>query len=329
MPWKGFDFQGVFCSAAADKPRQIASPTWARPNCPGDQRPWRSPWIAPRVAAAAPLPLSAARSQTRHVPHPDSPSAAAGQPALETHLNLPWLKPISMSETNVSQYIIVLACSCLPFCFFPHILCRVQAYASVQLLCLWFCSPTKKCYFESYNDNDNIPSMLFALCYNTATSEDSAKGLAESVSCGHVACESRGALMLWISCHPVRSVMCAADSQDVASCRLCVCVPCSVLKYSPAAANLVQDSDLLGQAKTEKRQRPQSILSHLCHLSTAHGSSPMLHVGRLGRAIALDKLIQEAALMALQALNLKRHHKTQINKQREIARNPTNSNEGA
>lgn len=45
----------------------------------------------------------------------------------------------------------------------------------------------------------------------------------ESVSCGHVACESRGALMLWISCHPVRSVMCAADSQDVASCRLCVC----------------------------------------------------------------------------------------------------------
>jgi hypothetical protein len=63
----------------------------------------------------------------------------------------------------------------------------------------------------------------------------------------------------------------------------------------------------------------------------------MLHVCRLGRAIALDKLIQEAALMALQALNLKRLQetpKTQINKQQQTARNrkkqqqtPANRNE--
>ena len=112
----------------------------------------------------------------------------------------------------------------------------------------------------------------------------------------------------------------------------CVIVPCSVLRYLPAAANLVQDSGLLGPAKTEKKQRPQigpKASYPILSLSTAHCSSPMLHVCRLGRAIALDKLIQEAALMALQALNLKRLQETPKNSNKQTATNSKKQEETA
>jgi hypothetical protein len=55
----------------------------------------------------------------------------------------------------------------------------------------------------------------------------------------------------------------------------------------------------------------------------------MLHVCRLGRAIALDKLIQEAALMALQALNLKRLQETPKNSNKQTATNSKKQEETA
>lgn len=178
MPWKSFDFLGAFCSAAADKPRQIASPTWARPNCTCDQRPWRSPSIAPRVEAAAPLPLSAARSSRKHVPH-HSPSAAAGQHASKNYLSLPWLKLISMIQMchNTSLF-------CLQFCFsltssagckhMPRYSWRACKYVRLQrnitsewimTMTLYYLYSSRCCFvFQDCNIQNNANGLGWNLC---------------------------------------------------------------------------------------------------------------------------------------------------------------------
>lgn len=156
--------------------------------------------------------------------------------------------------------------------------------------------------------------------------------------CGHATCESRCTFISWISCHPVRSIMCTDDSQGAASCRLCDCALLCAEVFTgcgkSSSGQWIVGSSEDGE-KTTAPNWPQSILSYLCPQPTAPLPCYMF-VALEGPSPWTSSYKRRPSWHSkpLTSRDFKRHQKTQINKQQQTARNrkkqqqtPANRNE--